>query len=112
MRKIETLALKDLWIDANQGNTKKDRAFGYIGTDEEYPHEDGDECEYCGWFFTWPGSKAKIITEDERQAVIESLELDETMQHHEGIPHELAVKKLTDYLEKKFPGNLDKQSDD
>lgn len=102
-----TLAISDLWLDANQGLNGNDCAFGYIGTDEETTDEDGDDCEYCGWFFDWPGEKARITSEDERQAVIASLELDETCEHLPAIPHELAVEKLTAYLDKRYPNNLD-----
>lgn len=47
-----TLAISDLWLDANQGLNKNDRAFGYIGTDDTTTDEDGDDCEYCGWFLS------------------------------------------------------------
>lgn len=103
----ETLTISDLWVDGKQGIGRDDCAFGYIGTDEETQDEDGDDCEYCGWFFEWPGAMAKITSEAEREQVIASLELDETSEHLPHIPHELAVERLTAYLEKKYPNNLD-----
>lgn len=97
------LDLTDLWLDANHGRGKRDQAFGYIGTDEEYEDEDGDDQEFCGWFFDWPGSKASITSEAGRQEVLDSLSADETMEHLEKIPKELAYEKLEAYLAKKFP---------
>lgn len=94
------LEVSDLWLDANQGVTKNDRAFGYIGTDEEAVDEDGDECEYCGWFFTWPGSAAKCYT-DEIESVVDSLETDETARHLPAIPYDLAEERLRKMLDKR-----------
>lgn len=100
-----TITIKDLWLDGNQGETSG-KAFGYIGTNEEYEDEEGDSVEFCGWFFDWPSSDPRITSEAERQAVIDSLNTDETNRHNEAIPHELAVEKLTAYLAKKFPATL------
>ncbi len=97
------LTARDLWLDSNQGINRYDRAFGYIGTDEETEDEDGDDVEYCGWFFDWPGKSASICTAEQRQAVIDSLETNETARDLPRIPHELAIEKLTAYLAKKFP---------
>lgn len=93
----------DLYVDGFQNVNGYGRAFGYIGTDEEYEDEDGDDVAYCGWFFTWPRSSPGISSEKERLALIESLELDEMEVDHEEIPHHLAVARLSRYLEKKFP---------
>ncbi len=107
VRTESELDASDLWIDGNQGRDSSGNAFGYVGTHESYEDEDGDDVTYCGWFFTWPGEKAVIMTEDERRAVIESLETDETERHNQAIPHFLAVEELEAYLEKRFPDNLD-----
>ena len=103
----ETLTASDLWIDGKQGIGRNDCAFGYIGTDEGTQDEDGDDCEYYGWFFEWPGATAKITSEAEREQVIASLELDPMADSLPSIPHELAVERLTAYLDKKYPNNLD-----
>lgn len=89
----ETCELKlfDLWLDGDQGTDKDDNKFGYVGTDEKYEDEDGDEVTYCGWFFTLVGSKSTII---------DSLELDETESYRECIPQQLAEQKLSAYLGK------------
>jgi hypothetical protein len=105
------LVLQDLWLDANQGTDVDDKAFGFVGTDEYYEDHNGDDLTYCGWFFTWPTQRAKITSEAERQAVIDSLEIDETERHKKEIPHELVVKKLEAYLAKKFPGDLDDEGE-
>lgn len=94
-KKLVELTVDNLWIDAHQGYKSNDDAFGFIGAEA-----------YCGWFFTWPGERHRINTEDERQAVIDSLETDETERHMLEIPHKLAVEKLEAYLEERFP-NLD-----
>ena len=107
----EPLELSDLWLDADQGENGDGNAFGYVGTDENDIDDDGDECEYCGWFFDWPSAKAKITSEAERQAVIDSLSTDETARHLPEIPLELAQEKLETYLAKKFPGDLDESDE-
>lgn len=109
---VEPLKVSDLWLDANQGEGRHGQAFGYVGTEETDIDEDGDSCEYCGWFFDWPSAKAKITSEAERQAVIDSLDTDETARHLSHIPQELAEAKLTAYLDKKFPGDLDEPTDE
>ena len=87
-----------LWLDANQGETKNGQAFGYIGTDET----DDEGNDYCGWFFTWPGETAQIETDEEREAVLDSLDLDETCRHLTPIPSDEAREKLEAYLVAKF----------
>jgi hypothetical protein len=94
----ENLAISNLWYDANQGLDADDRAFGYIGTNEETVDTDGDDCEYCGWFFTWPGKRAIVTTAAEVEAVVASLETDETARHLPIIPQELVEAKLREKL--------------
>jgi len=95
--------LTDLWLDSYQGQTRNDRAFGYVGTELEYEDEDGEERQYCGWFFTWPREEPGIATFRERDAVIASLDRDETMSGSDAIPIRLAEKKLLSHLRKRFP---------
>mgnify|MGYP001611352345 CR=1 FL=1 len=85
---------KSLWIDENQGQTEHDRAFGFVGT--------SDVDDYQGWFFTWPGPSATISTVAEREAVIESLDADETCPHEPTIPRRWARQKLEKYLRESF----------
>lgn len=82
-----------LYLDANQGETRRGRAFGYIGTNGN---------DYCGWFFTWPSDTARIETAAEREAVLDSLDLDETCRHLTPIPSDEARAKLEAYLDGEF----------
>lgn len=85
---------KSLWLESNQGDTAHGKAFGFIGT-----HDTDD---YQGWFFTWPGERAVITTVAERNAVIESLDADETCVCEEQIPLAWARQKLEKFLKSKF----------
>lgn len=98
----DTLKLKDLWLDANQGKTEHGYAFGYVGTDEETTDENGEDCGFCGWFFTWPGNRAEA-TDTEIEQVIDSLETDETRRHLPEIDYYLVEKKLRAMLKKIRP---------
>jgi hypothetical protein len=71
------------WIDAVQGATISDRAFGYVGR---------DGCrEWTGWFFTWPRDTASVRNRAEARAVIESMERDETAPSDQRvIPYSVA----------------------
>lgn len=100
---MKTLSVADLWMDADQGVNRDGCAFGYIGTDETYETESGNEMTYCGWFFDWPRAVMGIRTDAERQVVIDSLSLDEIERHRQEIPHTLAVEKLNTYLAVAFP---------
>lgn len=103
----EAMELSDLWLDANQGETKGGCAFGYIGTDESTTDADGDDCEYCGWFFTWPGASAKVTSEEQLERVVDSLETDETASHLPAITHALAEQRLRKMLEKNMARNAE-----
>lgn len=85
---------KSLWLDANQGEQKDGRAFGFIGTN--------DTDDYQGWFFTWPGSTAHISTVAERETMLDSLDADETCPNDPKIPYSWARIKLETYLRSKF----------
>ena len=85
---------KNLWLDANQGETENGKAFGFIGVH-------GVE-DYCGWFFDWPSAAAKITTVAERVGVIDSLASDETSSQHPAIPYRWARQKLEKYLRATF----------
>lgn len=94
------LTTSDVWVDLNQGRGKDERAFGYVGTDETYSDDDGDDVTYCGWFFTWPGhDPARELTRDEIESMVDSLEEDETESHRESIPHSVAVESLRAKIE-------------
>ena len=93
------LKINDLWIDMNQGVQRDGRAFGFVGTDW-LTESDGQDCEYCGWFFSWPGAWPILASAEELEAVIDSLELDETASHRPQIPYELAEAALRARLEK------------
>lgn len=97
------LSIGDLWLDPHQGRDGVGRAFGYIGTNETYEDEDGDNAEFCGWFFTWPCRDASVTTTEAKEAVVDSLELDEMSNHRRPIPRNLAVAELTAYLDERFP---------
>jgi hypothetical protein len=86
---------RNLWLDEDQGKGLKERTFGFIGV---Y----GTDDDYCGMFFTWPRGSAEIRTVAEREQVIDSLEYDETTQHHAHIPHAWCRQKLESYLRKTF----------
>lgn len=94
MSTTTTIRRKSLWLQANQGETKHGKAFGFIGT-----HDSDD---YQGWFFTWPSSCAVITTVAERDAVLDSLDADETCPNDEQIPYRWARQKLDKYLRKNF----------
>lgn len=102
---MSTLTSTDLWIDLSQGTTDRghrgsERAFGYVGTEEEYKDADGDSLAYCGWFFTWPDARpAKELTEAQIEAMVESLERDETASHREAIPLAMAEEVLRAQIE-------------
>jgi hypothetical protein len=98
--KENTLEISDLWIDENQGTTIHDRAFGYVGSSVPTQDEDGEEREYCGWFFTWPTGRATCYT-DEIESVVESLETDETCRHLPEIDYSLAEAKLRALLDRR-----------
>lgn len=85
---------KSLWLDANQGDQKNGCAFGFVGT--------RDTDDYQGWFFTWPSDRATITTVAEREAMLDSLEADETCPNEEQIPYTWARQKLEKYLRTKF----------
>lgn len=81
----------NLWIDANQGNQEDGRAFGFVGVS-------GTDDDYCGMFFSWPRDTVGITSVAEREAVIDSLEYDETTQHETEIPRRWCQQKLRAYL--------------
>lgn len=91
---MSNIRRKSLWIDANQGETKHGKAFGFVGTN--------DTDDYQGWFFTWPSEVAAIRTTAEREAVLESLDADETCPCEPTIPYRFARQKLDKYLRAKF----------
>ena len=82
---------KSLWIDADQGTDRNDRAFGFIGTSA------GDD--YQGWFFSWPREQAGIETDAELEAVIDSMEADEITSAYPQIPYRYAVARLRTFLD-------------
>lgn len=102
---MSMLTTTDLWIDLCQGTTDRatresERAFGYVGTEEEYEDSDGESLAYCGWFFTWPDARpAKELTDAEIDAMVESLERDETASHRESIPRALVEEVLRAEIE-------------
>lgn len=85
-----------LFVDGNQGTTKHDRAFGFVGTNAT-----NDEF-YQGWFFTYPGESAHISSQEEMDAVLNSLDADETHSNDPKIPHEWARARLEKFLQKKL----------
>lgn len=92
----ETEDKMKLWLDANQGDNENGQAFGYIGTNET----DADGNDYCGWFFDWPEDMAP--TAEAREAVLGSMDLDETCRHLQPIPLDEAREALERYLDRKF----------
>jgi len=85
----ETLRLQDLWVDLFQGGLENGQAFGYIGTDSD---------EFCGWFFDWPTGRPVVTTDKELEAVVDSLNVDETKRRLPAIPRGLAEQKLRTLL--------------
>lgn len=85
---------KSLYLDSFHGEMSNGRAFGFIGT--------RDVNDYQGWFFVWPTSYPGIKTIAERNAVMESLELDIARPGLEQIPERWAQRLLGKYLEKHF----------
>jgi len=85
---------KSLFIDERQGLDMHGKAFGFIGTSATD--------EYRGWFFTWPGKTAAIASVAEREAVIDSLETDETCPNDSPIPFRFARQILEKRLKAKF----------
>ena len=88
----------NLYIELNQGEQIHGQAYGYIGTYET----DDDGEEIAGYFFTWPGATATITTQAEKEAVLDSLELDEITQADKWIPqgeaYDLLEKTLDEIL--------------
>jgi hypothetical protein len=72
---------RSLWMDKNQGE-----------------QADG----YQGWFFSWPSDRPIITSAAEREAVIKSLEADETQSGEPKIPYRWAKQKLGKYLRANF----------
>lgn len=95
-----------IWLDANQGETKLGNAFGYIGAHDT----DDDGNDYCGWFFDWPSAKARVTSQAEVDAVLQTLETDETAQHLPKIPRHLAEEKLSAMLERNLARNCEAAS--
>ncbi len=91
---METIRRKSLWVDADQGETKDGKAFGFVGT-----HDTDD---YQGWFFTWPSEQPVIRTVAEREAMLDSLEADETCPNDPQIPYAWARQRLERYLREHF----------
>lgn len=91
---MATIRRKSLWLDANQGETKSGKAFGFIGSN--------DTDDYQGWFFTWPSDRAIISTVAEREIVLDSLDADETHPNDPQIPYRWARQKLAKYLREHF----------
>ena len=85
---------RSLWIDAHQGETDDCSPFGFIGTN--------DTDDYQGWFFTWPSDRAIITTVAERDAMLASLDADETCTNEPQIPYRWARQKLESYLRREF----------
>lgn len=85
---------KSLFLDANQGETKHGKAFGFIGTNLMD--------NYQGWFFDWPSACPAIKTVEERNRVINSLNADETCPCEPQIPYRFARLKLQKYLRQNF----------
>lgn len=85
---------KSLWIDLNQGEQKNGHAFGFVGTRATD--------DYQGWFFTWPSDRAIITTVAEREAVLESLDADETCPNDPQIPYRFARQRLEKLLKSSF----------
>ena len=88
------IAVSDILIDANQGETQDGRAFGFTlvpGLDD-----------YCGMFFTWPRADVGIRSVAEREAMLDSLEYDETTQYEPHVPRAVARRALERYLKNKY----------
>jgi hypothetical protein len=85
---------KDLFLDANQGDTVSGKAFGFVGAN--------NTDEYQGWFFTWPSDEARVETMEEKERVLESLEADGICSHYRRIPYRWAVWKLNRYMAEAF----------
>ncbi|CAE6779599.1 hypothetical protein [Nitrospira defluvii] len=87
-----------LYIELNQGEQIHGQAYGYIGRNET----DNDGEDIAGYFFTWLGATAVVTTQAEKEAVLESLELDEITQADEwipqGEPYDLLEKTLDEIL--------------
>ena len=84
----------DLRVDANQGETKGGYAFGFLLLP-------GQE-EYCSLFFTWPGTDPGIETEEEFEAVLDSLEYDAENCREPHVPMPVAREALAAYLRRKY----------
>ena len=87
---------KHLHIDPNQGQQEDDRAFGFIGMDATF------DDDYQGWFFVWPGTHPGLSTVAERDAMLDSLDEDETESHSPQIPHRWARQALAKYIRERY----------
>jgi hypothetical protein len=83
---------KSLFVDPMQGFTENGRAFGFIGTN--------DAEDYQGWFFEWPSDRPAIEDEAEAEAVIGSLEADQTCTLDEQIRLDWAKWLLKQHLKR------------
>jgi hypothetical protein len=88
------ISWKDILIDSDQGTTQSGRAFGFTLIPGEH--------DYCGLFFTWPREQVGIRSVAEREAVLDSLEYDETTQYEPHVPMAVARKALDNYLRKTY----------
>jgi hypothetical protein len=89
------MTLEDLWLDKFQNHQRDGRAFGFIGLK-------GDDDDYQGWFFVWPREEPEIRSVAERDAVLDSLDADQTRPNDPQIPYKLARRRLERFLRAAF----------
>lgn len=85
----------NLYIELNQGEQVHGKAFGYIGTHDNT--SDGEDI--VGYFFCWPGKAATITTQAEKEAGLDSLELEGFAREDEQIPVDEAYALLETTLD-------------
>jgi len=95
MASLKKLTGDDLFIDPDQGVGRGGQAIGFIGWRAKARGED----DYCGWFFSWPKDYPSDLTPDQIDAVVESMDADETSTQWPKIPHAVAAAKLRKLLE-------------
>lgn len=69
----------------------------------------GNVARTCGWFFTYKNECPKVESEEEVEAVISTLEKDETCSHHPAIPYRWVVQLLREELNEKLSYFEDRQ---
>lgn len=86
------MTINGLNVDPDQGVNDRDEAYGFI--------DDPADDDLTGWFFTWPGRAQTEITQDEANAIVDTLELDETAPSSaQSVPYSAAVEALQKYLD-------------